>query len=356
MNRIGDNRKRVTANDVARRAGVSKSAVSRAFTPGAYISEEMRAKVISASGELGYVPNAIARSLTTSRSNIIAIVMSNLSSAVYQRMLEIFNEKLFATGRNVFLLTATEKHGDQDYLKQILQYQVDGVVVTAAGSLSFSESICRQCVELGIPTVTLNRTLAQLPISSINCDHRGGGQMAADSLIDAGHTRLGIIAGDEDTTVSIERAGGFANRLAERGASPPMIERCRLTVEDGYQAATRLLRAHANIDGVFCINDVLAIGTIEAARREFRREIPNDLSVVGFDDIPAASWPSYNLTTIRQRLNAIVNETINVLVDHMEDDSRPRIDRIVPVELVVRGSARVPQASTGNVTQTPIFS
>ena len=334
---------RATAQDVANLAGVSRSAVSRAVTPGASISSDTKEKVLAAASKLRYVPNSAARSLMTKRSNLIAIVVSNLGNAVFDRMLELFNLKLIDLGYNVFLVTAVEGASEEENLIQLLRHPVDGVVVTAAGSLAFSQSICRQCLDLGLPAVTLNRTLAGFPISSVNCDHRQGGRMAADLLLDAGLSRLTAVVGAEMTTVNVERLRGFTDRLAERGQPSGAVARSPFfTFEGGYQAAKEILAAYPDVDGMFCVNDILAVGAMEVARHEFGRKVPDDLSIVGFDNMPAAAWPSYDITTFRQPLEEMVNETLRLIVGAIEDGDTIKRDTVIPVELLRRGSTRQP--------------
>lgn len=336
---------RATAQDVADLAGVSRSAVSRAFTPGGSVSDDTREKVLSAARKLRYVPNPAARSLMTKRTNLIAIVVSNQGNAVFDRLLEVFNLRLMDVGYSALLVTAVENSTDEDRFIQLLRYPLDGVVVTAAGTLAFSQNICRQCLDLGIPAVTLNRTLEGFPFSAVNCDHRQGGKLAADLLIDTGLRRLAVIVGHERTTVNIERLGGFLDRVSDRGLAKPVIVRSPLfTFEGGYAAAGQILTDNPDVEGLFCVNDLLAIGAMEAARQEFGLSVPDDLSIVGFDNMPAAAWPSYDITTIRQPIEQMVEETLQILMDEISRQNRIPHNTTIPVELVRRSSTR-PAAS-----------
>lgn len=152
-------------------------------------------------------------------------------------------------------------------------------------------------------------------------------------------SRLGITVGREPTTVNIKRLTGFVDRLAERGLPAPEIVRSRqFSFEGGYTAAGELFTRCREIEGLFCVNDQIAIGAMELARTEYGRWVPKNLSIVGFDDMPAAAWPSYNLTSIRQPVEQMVEETLRVLMGAIENDGAPSCHTIVPVELVRRGS------------------
>ncbi|WP_165612620.1 LacI family DNA-binding transcriptional regulator [Limimaricola pyoseonensis] len=326
---------------MAKLAGVSRSAVSRTFTPGAAVSPATRQKVLAASQQLQYVPNAAARSLMTKRTNLIAVVVSNQASTSYGRLLDCFSSRLMDIGYNVFLITAVENLDTDDQLLKMLRYPVDGFVITAAASLEFSRQICRHCIALGIPAVTLNRTIEGAELSSINCDHRAGGAMAVDTLIDGGLRRLGLIVGHEPTTVNTERMNGFLERAAERGIAEPAVVRARqFNFDGGYEAAAQLLGRHPDLEGLFCVNDQIAIGAMEMARKDAKLRVPEDLSIVGFDDMPAAAWPSFDLTTIRQPIDKMVGETLRVLMQTIEGDASPASHSVVPVEFVRRGSSR----------------
>jgi DNA-binding LacI/PurR family transcriptional regulator len=333
----------VTSTDVARLAGVSQAAVSRAFNKGAYISRGMREKVLKAARELGYIPNAFARSLTTQRSDIIAIVMSDMGNPVYPPILAAFNRRFSEAGRQVFLIAPDEDSGYRNNLAQVLQYRVAGVVITAASSVEFSKEIAKTCLDLNIPAVLYNRVIRGVPVSSVNCDGASGGQMAADLLIDAGCQRPAIITGVIKSSMNRERERGFVKRVQERGIERPLKQSSRFHLEDGGRAARDLLSGPDRPDGIYCVNDFLALGALEVARGEFGLRIPEDLGIIGFDDVPASSWPSFKLTSIRQRSEQMVNEVVDILLEHIEHPDTPPTTRRVPVDLIPRKTTKIPE-------------
>lgn len=171
----------------------------------------------------------------------------------------------------------------------------------------------------------------------------------ARRLIDAGHSRLTIIGGRPDTSTHRERYAGFQDELRSHGLELVGEEIGGNTYDGGYQAALRLMRGPIRPDAMFCIADVMALGALDAIRFELGLKVPEDVSVVGFDDIPLASWPAYNLTTFRQPVRAMVSQTLSLLFD---PDDFPPMAIQVPGRLMVRGSARLAEPAAGDSSAT----
>lgn len=332
-----------TSLDVAHLAGVSQSAVSRAFTPGASVSKKMREKVLAAAQELGYEPNAIARSLITHRSNMVGIVMADMTNPFYPEVLETFTKRLQELERRVLLFTVSRGQDIDDALPQVLQYQVDGIVITSA---TLSSEMADECARRGTPVVLFNRYVRGADLCSVCCDNAESGRLLANLLLDAGLRRLSFIAGTENTSTNVDRERGFVGRLEERGFSLFARETGNYTYDGGYQAAKRLMAGDEPPDAVFCANDIMALGALDAVRRELGLRVPEDVSIVGFDDIPAAAWPSYDLTTVRQPINRMIEETVELLLARVEEPGSEPTTRLVPGDLIVRGSVRLPGEMT----------
>jgi LacI family transcriptional regulator len=176
------------------------------------------------------------------------------------------------------------------------------------------------------------------------CDNVAGGRLVADALLDAGHQRIAYIAGEEGSSTNVDREKGFRDRLQERDYPLSLHEEGGdFTYEAGQAAARRLLQRDDPPDGVFCANDLIAMGTLDVARYELGIEVPQELSIVGFDDIPQASWPAYSLTTVSQPIDRMVDTTIQVLMSAVEAPGDETILKWIPVSLVERGSARSPR-------------
>ena len=338
--RGGQGAGRASSYDVARLAGVSQSAVSRAFRPGAsYISEDMRQKVLAAAEQLGFRPNAMARGLATSRSGIVAVVLGTIGNPVYPAVLQALGRQLSARALQILLLT--ELDAPETVVQRALQYQAEAMIVTASVNLEPSRLIAARCRGAGLPLVLYNRSLPGMAVPAVTCASREGGRLVADLLLRAGHSRLAVLDGSQETSANIDKREGFGERVAAALGGPPMRETGDFSPEGGRSALLRLMRRPTPPDAVFCTNDIMAIGAIDAARHELGLRIPEDLSVVGFDDIPMAAWPSYGLTTVRQRVDAMAETAVELVCAAIAGQTSA-VPAEVPVDLVLRTSARLP--------------
>jgi len=328
--------KPVTSIDVARLAGVSQPTVSRAFDSEASVAPTTRAKVLVAARQLGYQPNVIARSLSTQRTDIVGLVMANLThSLFYPNVLDAFIDQLQAHGKQSLLFNVPPDRPVDDILSRILGYQVDALVIA---STMPSNEIIDECNQRRTPVILLNRYAPETSANSVCCDNVAGGRMAADLLLDAGHERLAFLAGIAGTATNRLRENGFASRLQERGYTEMTREQGAYTYTSGYEATRRLLAQNRPPDAIFCAADIMALGAMDAAR-EAGLTIPDDLSIVGFDDIPVAGWPAYNLTTIRQPIAQMVDMAVSLIT---APDAPTGQTYLLPGELILRGSARLP--------------
>jgi len=328
-----------TSLDVARLAQVSQSAVSRTFTPGASVSDLTRAKVEEAARKLGYRPNAIARSLITRRSRMIAVVMSYLDNQFYPVVLEKISQRLQRDGYHVLLFITDSREADA-VLAEILQYQVDGLVLA---STSLSSALALRCADAGIPVVLFNRTIRDSRnTSSVTCDNYAGGRLAAHHLVDTGHQRIAYIAGMEDSSTNLDRERGFRDGLTERG------RRCfaRAVGNYDFELAKTAARELFSVgdpsqrpDAVLVANDHMAIAVMDTLRIELGLQIPQDVSVVGFDNVRQAAWGSYQLTSVEQDADAMIEATARLLMDQMDGAVQSRAI-VLPVCLVLRNSCR----------------
>ncbi len=338
--------KKATSVDVGRLAGVSQSTVSRAMGTRKKVSPEAREKVLTAAQQLGYKPNAIARSLITQRSNIIGIVMADITSPFYPYVLAKFTDKIQQMGRQVLLFNAAPDRDVDDVLPLVLQYQVDALVIT---STTLTSAMADECVHRGTPVILFNRYVPSANVSAVCCDNVAGGRLAADFLLDGGHERLAYIAGKQTTSTNLDRQIGFEDRLKERGCTHWLYEQGAYTYESGAEAARRLLKRPDRPDAIFCANDIMALGALDVARLEMGLRVPEELSVIGFDDIPAAAWSAYSLTTIRQPVNRMIDATLALLADRLESQTAQPVVKLIPGHLVKRNSARICDLATAEM-------
>jgi DNA-binding LacI/PurR family transcriptional regulator len=325
--------------DVARLANVSQAAVSRAFTPGASVSEETREKVLAAARELSYRPNVIARSLIRKSTNIIGLVVMRFTNPFYARIIRDFTRALQEQGYWTLILNIAQNQELEKTLPMALQYQVDGLIVTSS---TLSSGLAAECVRSGTPVVMFNRYASDTHTHVVSCDNVEGGRIVADAFLDAGHQRLAFIGGEEASSTNRDRETGFVERLQERGTSLTFRESAGdYMYEPGYEVATRLLSRDDPPDGIFCANDLIAMGALDAARTELGIKVPEELSIIGFDDIPMAAWPGYALTTIRQPVDQLVDATLQVLMDAIRSQGSEPVKKIISTNLVPRNSARL---------------
>ncbi|MEP1207543.1 MAG: LacI family DNA-binding transcriptional regulator [Rhizobiaceae bacterium] len=328
----------VTSADVARAAHVSQSAVSRTFTQGASVSEDTRRKVLQAADELGYRPNALARSLISGKSGIIGVLVAYLDNQFYPVVIEKLSRSLQDKGYRVLLFMTDQ--GDQDaVVKDMLQYQVEGVVMASA---HLSSQLAQQCADNGIPVVLFNRYIATSPANSVTSDNLEGGHMVADFLIRAGHQRISFIAGFEDSSTNRDREAGFYKGLAEHGAVCFSRGVGAYTQAGAAQAARDLFSENVKPDAVFVANDHMAFAVMDVLRNEFGLRIPQDVSIVGYDDVPQSAWKAYDLTTVEQPSGPMIDATVDILLEQISNQDISRKAAVLPARLVVRESARKP--------------
>lgn len=334
---------KVTSLQVAERAGVSQSAVSRVFTPGASVSAKTAEKVRKAATELGYRPNVLARAMVSGKSRIIGLVVAYLENYFYPEALEKMSNALQEQGYHLLIFMASQTtESVDDVLSELLDYQVDGIIMASVG---MSSDVARRCQAAGVPVVLFNRDQDDEGLSAVTSDNVRGGHKVATFLAAAGHQRPAYIAGWEGASTQRDREAGYRAGLAEAGLPLAAREVGDFRTDRAMEAARRMFAAPAGErpDAVFVANDHMALSVMDVLRFELNLSIPADVSVVGYDDVPPAAWAAYGLTTIRQRANLMVAEAIKALMDQIEEPGtakplRARIDG----PLIIRQSARIP--------------
>lgn len=332
---------RITSTLVARRAGVSQSAVSRVFTPGASVSPKTAEKVRKIADELGYRPNVLARSLITGKSRIIGLVVAYFENQFYPDAVEKLSNALQREGYHVLIFMASQTAGNIDkVLEEIIDYQVDALVVA---SVAMSSELAERCDAAGVPVVLFNRSQDDERFSSVTSDNLAGGRRLAQFLIAGGHERIAHIAGWEGASTQRDREGGFLAGLADAGMQLHDRTIGNFHFEIAQAAAREMFEKPERPDAVFVTNDHMAFAVMDVIRTEFGLRVPEDVSIVGYDDVPIAAWSSYDLTTVRQRSNTMVDEAVNALLTRIEDPETVPKQITIDGPLIVRGSARKPE-------------
>ncbi len=333
-------KQKVTLNDVAKKAGVSIAAVSRTFTPGASVSRPTKEKVERAAHALGYRPNRIARTMITGKSRIIGLLVAYLDNQFYPTALELLSRQLQAQGYHVLIFMAeNDAESTPSVLQDLIDYKVDGIIMA---SVAISNELSARCTEEGIPVVLFNREQDDPDLYSVTSDNYVGGSDVANFLVAGGHRKIAHISGWKETSTGRDRAKGLVDGLAEHGLEPTVVVDGMFDPEVAKQQTRRIFGSGDRPDSVFVGNDHMAFAVLDVLRFELGLSIPDDVSVVGYDDVPLAGWPTYDLTTIRQPVNRMVEKTIAILLDRIGGNT-PEPRTLIPGELILRGSARRPK-------------
>jgi DNA-binding LacI/PurR family transcriptional regulator len=256
-------------------------------------------------------------------------------------------QQIQARGCQTLLFVPSPQQDVEDILPTLLQYQVDAVVITSA---TVSSAMARACAARETPVVLLNRYVPGLEIHAVSCDNVAGGRKVADFLVDRGHARPAFVAGLPGASTNLDRQRGYLTRLQERRVAPCLQEEGGdYTFEAGFSATKRLLRGRERPDAIFYASDIIAIGGMEALRAAGLR-VPEDVSVIGFDDVPLAAWPSHGLTTVRQPVEDMVAAAIDVVgLGETPPASGAATIRLIQGTLVERSSTMDRRGSGANV-------
>ncbi len=328
----------VTLKEVAERAGVSRSAVSRTFTEGASVSARTRAKVEKAARELGYAPNALASSLTTGRTKLIGLIVNNFQNPLFLDVFELFTRGLQDRGLRPLVVNLTSATDPAESLRMLRQYSVDGVIVASS---TLPPSFASAYRAAGLPVVhTFGRHALSPDVHVVGIDNMACGRMAAEALIRRGHGRIGFLGGPEAATSTQDREAGF---LAALRAHPEIAVSVSYatgyTFDAGRAEMQRLLAAGTPAEAYFCGDDLLAVGAMSAIL-DAGLTVPGDIGLIGLNDMEMARWQNIALTTIRQPLAQIIEAAIDLVVATVEEPDRHVEIRLFPCRLIERESLR----------------
>ncbi len=327
--------RRVTSYDVARHAGVSQSAVSRCFAPNSSIAPMTRDRVVKAAKELGYRPNALAQGLIARRTQLVAILLSELGALYYPEVLNTLTRQLNDCDMRVLLFPIHDESDVDEILDQALRHSVDGVIAAA----HLTEAQLQQFADNHVPLVLYNRISKTLPISSVCSDSQGDENDMVTRLLAAGHRSFAVIGGPERSYITEVRRHAVMVSLAEAGIDNiPMIGG-DLSYESGSAAARSLFANGKRFDAIICVNDLMAIGAIDTARLEFGLNVPNDVSIVGYDGANAGTWASHHVTSIRQPVQRMTEAAVKMLLERIADPSLPAERRVFSGRFIEGASA-----------------
>ena len=327
----------ITLKEVAERAGVSRSAVSRTFTPGASVSQKTRARVERAAADLGYHPNALASSLTTGRTKMIGLVSNNFHNPFFLEVFDLFTRGLQGRGLRPLLVNLTDETDPENSVRMLRAYSVDGVIVASS---TLPPGFSRAFRDAGLPVVHSFGRFSEAPhVDVVGIDNIECGRMAARELLDRGYQSVAFMGGPEAATSTQDRLTGFRDVL--RGA-PGVELSCSFadgyTFDAGRAEMQRLLRG-SSAEAYFCGDDVLSIGAMSALA-DAGLSVPENVGIIGLNDMKMARWENINLTTIHQPVDGIIDASIERVTSALDAPGSEPKARLFPCKVIERGTLR----------------
>ena len=327
----------VTLKEVAERAGVSRSAVSRAFTEGASVSESTRRKVEKAAAEMGYSPNVLARSLTTRRTKLVGLVSDNFHNPVFLQVFDLFTRGLQERGLRPLLVNLSGQTELEGAVRMLQQYSVDGVVVASS---TLPPAFAQAFRLAGVPVVhSFGRCTNAPEAHVVGIDNAFCGRMAAETLVARGYRNIAFMGGPEKATSTQDRIAGFMEEVSRHpGVTVSHSFAEAYTFQAGRKEMGRLLKK-GPAEAYFCGDDVLSIGALSAIGSA-GLSVPRDIGIIGLNDMEIAGWDNINLTTIHQPIREIINSSVELIVAMLEEPKREPETRIFRCRIVERGTLR----------------
>jgi LacI family transcriptional regulator len=326
-----------TIREVAESAGVSYATVSHVINNTRLVSPETRERVLAAMDALNYRPNALARSLRQGKTNTIGLVLPDSANPFFAEISRSIEDEAFKKGYSVFLCnTELDTQRELFYVDVLSKKQVDGIIFVAAGDQADSLDFLLQ---RRMPLVMIDREVPNVEADAVLTDNQLGGYLATRHLLDLGHRRIACIAGPSSITPSAERIIGYRNALDEAGISydETLVLRGDYHAQSGMEITHTLLEMKPRPTAIFTLNDLMALGALRAAA-EAGCSVPQDVAVVGYDDLEISRFTNPPLTTIAQPKKEVGKRAVNLLVERMSKKNQPPIRLVLPPELIVRRS------------------
>jgi DNA-binding LacI/PurR family transcriptional regulator len=327
----------VTLKDVAERAGVSRSAVSRAYTEGASVSKQTRRKVEKAADELGYSPNALASSLTTGRTKLIGLVSNNFHNPIFLEVFDLFTRGLQERGLRPLLVNLTDEVDPENSVRMLRAYSVDAVIVASS---TLPESFAEGFRDAGVPVVhSFGRHVASPKVNVLGINNIEAGRMAAQTLVARGYKCVAFLGGPKSATSTQDRHQGFADELARHpDVSMTASFGDAYSFDAGRAEMLRLLEG-TPAEAYFCGDDVLSIGALSAIQSA-GLSVPDNIGLLGLNDMEMAGWANINLTTIHNPFRQIISSSVELVAAMLKDDQRFPEARLFACHVVERGTLR----------------
>ncbi|MCZ8511080.1 LacI family DNA-binding transcriptional regulator [Paenibacillus filicis] len=336
---------KATIYDIAREAGVSIATVSQVINGKGKISEERRSEIMQIIERLNYQPSVIAAALTGKKTYTLGLLVPDISNPFFAEIARAVEDQGHQLGYSVMICSTDNKDERVErYLSLLQQKSVDGIII---GTGIENKEMLKPLLERDIPIALIAREMPSLDVNTVVVDDFIGGALAARHLTGLGHARLAVLAEEARVSSSRERVRGFMQTLEEAGLNREdvIVRHCDYVVEDGKRKALELLSTSGRPTAIFCCNDLLAIGALQAAK-ELELRVPEDLSVIGFDDTILASVTDPPLTTVAQPIGSMGNKVVDLLVQELKKEADFKQRVVLRPELVVRRSAAEPPSGS----------
>ena len=329
-------KKIATSLDVAKLAGVSQSAVSRCFTKGASISSRTKLRVREAAKKLGYKAQSFFSNSEVEDSGLVGVILPYITNRYYPEVLTELHEALRLRGYRILLITTDDSEElDEKLIQPYLKEKLIAIITATKPTYKFVES----CNDQKIQVIAYNRNFKIPTTSSVSCDHRSGGENVAKHFHQNKHKVVGLIEGMKGSFVSEERSRGFKNYIKNNTKIKLLTEKGNFTYEGGYQATEKLLQIK-NITAIFCADDTMAFGCLDFIKQKTKVKIPNQIEIIGYDDMLMANWASYNLTTIRQPIRQMSKLTTQLIDDYLQDPEFEAANHLIEGKFIKRKTSK----------------
>lgn len=325
-----------TSKDVAARAGVSQATVSRVMRELPGVTEATAKKVLKAAREIGYVPHVAAQTMRTGRSGNVGVLVEDLVNPFYPELLEALDREARTKDLRLIFWLASE-HANPAAMDAIQSGSIDGLIFTTATELT--EEL-RAAIQKDRPLVLVNRRIPELPFDQIAMDNSAGGRLVAEHFVARGYRKIGFVGGHRNASTTVDRLKGFQEALAKFGQPlrSELVCFSEYSHQGGVDAYRKLLEIEPDLEAIFCANDLLATGVIDAHREASGRE-GEQIAVVGFDNVSLSEWSTYSLTTVRQDSTAMARWALRRILMRIEDPTVLAVQKLLPPELLLRRSS-----------------
>jgi len=329
-------KKIATSLDVAKLAGVSQSAVSRCFTKGASISSRTKLRVREAAKKLGYKDQSFFKNNEVEDSGLVGVILPYITNRYYPEVLTELHEALRLRGYRILLMTTDDSEElDEKLIQPYLKEKLIAIITATKPTYKFVES----CNDQKIQVIAYNRNFKIPTTSSVSCDHRTGGEVIAKHYHHNDHKVVGLIEGMKGSFVSDERCKGFKNYIKNNTKIKLLTEKGNFTYEGGYEATEKLLQ-NKNLTAIFCADDTIAFGCLDFIKQKTKLKIPNQIEVIGYDDMLMANWESYNLSTIRQPIRQMSKLTTQLIDDYLQDPDFETANHLIEGKFIKRKTSK----------------